>query len=236
MGDRILVVEDDPVFRSVIEDNLVCEGYRVDAVADGTAALSHCRTSTPNLIVLDLTLPDWDGFELFPLLSRKGKVPIIILSARSQKLDKIKGLGLGADDYVTKPTDLEELLARIRNVLRRSRVVPQRIRVGRLTIDFRTQQASSGRTPVRLSHHEFKVLQYLAERPNEVVSRDELLSEVWGHVDPDVTTRSVDQTIFRLRQKIEADPSEPVYIRTALGDGYSLRGAVMAGNSTAGRR
>src|SRR5262245_9297124 len=133
MTERIMVVEDDPVFRSVLADNLICEGYRVDAVADGDAALSHIRSSPPNLVILDLTLPDWDGFELVPLRHRNGRVPIIILSARGQKLDKLRGLGLGADDYVTKPTDLEELLARIRAVLRRSRTMPERLRIGRLT-------------------------------------------------------------------------------------------------------
>jgi two-component system response regulator VicR len=225
MTERILLVEDDPVFRSVIEDNLVCEGYRVDAVGNGNAALAHFRSSPPNLVILDLTLPDWDGFELFPLLHRGGKVPIIILSARGQKLDKLKGLELGADDYVTKPTDLEELLARIRAVLRRGRSVPQRLRIGRLIIDFRTQQATSGRKVVRLSHYEFKLLQYLAARRDQVVHREELLAEVWDYVDPKVTSRAVDQTIFRLRQKIEADPHQPVYIRTAHRDGYCLSGA-----------
>jgi two-component system, OmpR family, response regulator VicR len=222
MTERILVVEDDPVFRSVIEDNLVCEGYRVDAVADGDTALMHARSSVPNLVILDLTLPDWDGFDLFPLLHRGGRVPIIILSARGQKPDKIKGLGLGADDYVTKPTDLEELLARIRAVLRRGRALPDRLRVGRLIVDFRKRQATSGRKVVRLSHYEFKLLQYLAERRDQVVHREELLAEVWGYFDPTVTTRSVDQTIFRLRQKIEPDPHQPVCIRTAHRGGYSL--------------
>ena len=222
MSERILIVEDDPVFRSVIQDNLVCEGYRVEAVGDGQAALIHARTWLPNLIILDLTLPDSDGFELFPQLYRGGKVPIIILSARGQKPDKIKGLGLGADDYVTKPVDLEELLARIRAVLRRGRTVPQRLRVGRLVIDFRTQQATSGKKVVRLSHYEFKLLQYLAERRDQVVTREELLSEVWGYISPDISTRSVDQTIFRLRQKIEVDPHQPVCIRTAHRDGYCL--------------
>ena len=225
MSERILIVEDDPVFRSVIQDNLECEGYRVDAVGDGQSALTHARSWLPNLIILDLTLPDADGFALFAQLYRGGKIPIIILSARGQKPDKIKGLGLGADDYVTKPVDLEELLARIRAVLRRSRTVPQRLRVGRLMIDFRTQQATSGKKVVRLSHYEFKLLQYLAERRDQVVTREELLSEVWGYVNPDVNTRSVDQTIFRLRQKIEVDPHQPVCIRTAHRDGYCLSAA-----------
>ena len=222
MSERILIVEDDPVFRSVLEDSLVCEGYRVDAVADGNTALNRVRLSMPDLIILDLTLPDLDGFALCPQLRRGGNVPIIILSARGQKPDKIKGLGLGADDYVTKPTDLEELLARIRAVLRRARTTPNLLKVGRLLIDFRAQRATSGRKEVRLTHHEFKLLQYLAERREQVVHRDELLREVWGYLNPDGTSRSVDQTVFRLRHKIERDPHRPVFIRTAHGDGYCL--------------
>jgi DNA-binding response OmpR family regulator len=222
MPKRILIVEDDAIFRSVIEDNLVFEGYRVDAVADGKSALSHVHSSVPDLIILDLTLPDWDGLDLCPLLQRGHEVPIIILSARGQKADKIKGLGLGADDYITKPIDLEELLARIRAVLRRTRPTVDRLAVGRLQIDFRTQQATSGRAAVRLTHHEFKLLQYLAERRDQVIHREELLMEVWGYMNPKVTTRTVDQTVFRLRKKIERDPHHPVFIRTAHGDGYCL--------------
>ena len=222
MPKRILLVEDDPIFRSVIEDNLVFEGYRVDTAATGDAALAQIKTSLPDLIVLDLTLPDWDGFELCPLLRRGGKVPIIILSARGQKLDKIKGLELGADDYITKPTDLGELLARIHAVLRRARPTVDRLAIGRLVIDFSTRRATSGRSVVRLTHHEFKLLQYLAERPDQVVHREELLAEVWGYLNVKVTTRSVDQTVFRLRKKIEPDPHHPVFIQTAHGAGYCL--------------
>ena len=222
MAERILLVEDDPVFRSVLEDNLIFEGYRVDAVADGNAALTHVRSSKPDLIVLDLTLPDWDGLELCPLLHQGGKVPIIILSSRGQKQDKIKGLDLGADDYITKPTDLEELIARIRAVLRRNHVTLDRLTVGRLVVDFQTQRVTAGRKAVHLTHHEMKLLRYLAERRGDVIHREELLAEVWGYANPTVTTRSVDQTIFRLRQKIERDPHHPVFIRTAHRDGYCL--------------
>src|SRR5438046_786636 len=157
MSQRILIVEDDPIFRSVIKDNLIGEGYRVDAVADGNSALKYVRSSAPDLVVLDLTLPDWDGLDLCPLLRREGTVPIIILSARGQKLDKIKGLKLGADDYITKPTDLEELLERIRAVLRRTRPIVDHLTIGRLEIDFRTQRATSGGATVRLTFHEFKL-------------------------------------------------------------------------------
>ena len=222
MAERILLVEDDPVFRSLVEDNLLFEGYRVDAVGDGNAALNHVRASKPDLIILDLTLPDRDGLELCPLLHLGGKVPIIILSARGQKHDKIQGLDLGADDYITKPIDLEELIARIRAVLRRHHPTVDRLTIGRLVVDFRTQRVTAGRRVVNLTHHEMKLLRYLAEHRGEVIHREELLAEVWGYANPKVTTRSVDQTIFRLRQKVERDPHHPVFIRTAHRDGYCL--------------
>jgi DNA-binding response OmpR family regulator len=225
MGGRILIVEDDPIFRSVLQDNLVFEGYRVDAVADGKTALKQVRTFSPDLVVLDLTLPDCDGLALCQRLRQGGKVPIIILSARGQKVDKIKGLELGADDYVTKQPDLDELLVRIRVVLRRARASVGKLRVGLLLIDFNTLKASCGRTTVRLTHREFELLRYLAERRDKVVYRDELLREVWGYFDQSVTTRSVDQTIARLRKKIEPDPHHPEFIRTVHGDGYCLSAA-----------
>jgi DNA-binding response OmpR family regulator len=222
MSKRILIVEDDATFRSLVEDNLVFEGYRVDAVADGNAALNHLRTVVPDLIVLDLGLPDCDGLDLCRQLRRGGRIPIIILSARAQKADKIKGLELGADDYVTKPTDLEELLARISAVLRRTQPAVERLTVGRLLVDFRRRRATMGRVEIPLTHHEFKLLQYLAERPDRVVHREELLVEVWEYLDPKATTRSVDQVIYRLRQKIEPDPHHPAFIQTAHGNGYCL--------------
>ena len=224
MTARILLVEDDPIFRSVVQDNLIFEGYRVDAVGSGRAALERLRTFSPDLVVLDLTLPDCDGFDLCPQLHQGGKVPVIILSARGQKVDKIKGLELGADDYVTKQPDLDELLVRIRVVLRRARASVGKLLVGLLLIDFKTLKASHGATAVRLTHREFELLRYLAERRDKVVHRDELLREVWGYFDRTVTTRSVDQVIARLRKKIEPDPRHPEFIRTIHGDGYCLSG------------
>lgn len=223
MSERILIVEDDPIFRSVIQDNLVSEGYRVDTVADGAAALAYVRSASPDLILLDLTLPDSDGLELCPLLKQSRDVSIIILSARSQKIDKLQGLRLGADDYIVKPTDMEELIARVKVVLRRTRRRVDRLQIGRVAVDFRTQRAVSGHTTVRLTFHEFKLLEYLAQRPFQVVRREELLTEVWGYLNPNVATRSVDQTVVRLRKKLEPDPHHPLFIHTAPGVGYSLR-------------
>jgi DNA-binding response OmpR family regulator len=223
MAERILVVEDDPIFRSVVRDNLVSEGYQVDVVTSGAAALDRMRSFTPDLILLDLMLPDVDGLELCPQLRRGGKTAIVILSARGQKVDKLRGLKLGADDYITKPVDLDELLARIRVVLRRAHPTVDRMRVGRLSIDFRTQRATYGEEPVRLTNREFELLRYLAERRDRVVQRDELLREVWGYYDT-VMTRAVDQTIARLRRKIEPNPHRPEFLRTAHRDGYRLSG------------
>ena len=225
VAERILIVEDDPTLRRVLRDNLIFEGYRVEAVADGKSAISYVRASAPDLVVLDLTLPDFDGLDLCPVLRQSGKVPIIILSARGQKTDKLKGLKLGADDYITKPFDLQELLARINAVLRRSHPALERLLIGKLVIDFRTQRASCDQAPVHLTHREFELLRYLAERREKVVHREELLREVWGYMDTNVTTRSVDHAIVRLRKKIEPDPHHPEFIRTVHGDGYCLSAA-----------
>ena len=222
MATRILVVEDDPIFRCVVRDNLIFDGYQVDTVADAGTALSRARTFAPDLILLDLTLPDGDGLALCPQLRRGSKVPIIILSARGQKVEKIRGLKLGADDYITKPIDMDELLARIRAVLRRAHPTINLILVGRLLVDFPRQRATCGASPVRLTHREFELLRYLAERRDRVVHRDELLREVWGYLDGTVMTRAVDQMIARLRKKIEPDPHHPEFLRTAHRDGYCL--------------
>ena len=130
---------------------------------------------------------------------------------------------MGADDYIVKPTDMEEIIARVNAVLRRSRPRVDQLQIGSTIVDFRTQRAVCGRTTVRLTFHEFKVLEYLAQRPFQVVPREELLTEVWGYMNADVATRSVDQTVMRLRKKLEPDPHHPIYIHTAPGIGYCLR-------------
>ena len=224
MAHRILVVEDDPTLRLVLRDNLQSEGYKVDVAADGASAVKRARTAIPDLIVLDLTLPDHDGFELLPILRSLGQVPIIVLTARTQRDEKLKGLTLGADDYITKPFDPAEFLARIRAVLRRVRPTVSRIRLGSVTIDFLKKHASSGRRTIPLTHREFELLSYLADRRDVVVHRNELLRAVWGYLDSDIVTRTVDFAIARLRRKIEEDPHHPHFIRTAHGDGYCLSG------------
>jgi DNA-binding response OmpR family regulator len=222
MSGRILIVEDDNMLAKVIGDNLRFAGYEVSAAADGHDAVARLRTFQPDLVLLDLMLPDRSGFDLCGVLRQGGRTPVVILSARAQKADKLRGLKLGADDYLTKPFDLDELLARIQAVLRRSRRGVDRLVLGAVIIDFNALRAVTGKREVHLTHREFGVLRYLAERHERVVYRDELLREIWGYLDVPPTTRSVDHAIARLRKKIEPDPHRPRFIRTVHGDGYVL--------------
>jgi DNA-binding response OmpR family regulator len=224
MPYRVLVVEDDPTLGIVIQDNLESEGYQVNVSADGASAVKQAQGAAPDLIVLDLMLPDCDGLDLLPILRLRGQVPIIILTARNQQAEKLRGLHLGADDYITKPFDTEELMARIRAVLRRARPNVSRIRLGEVTIDFLNKHASHRKRTIPLTHREFELLSYLAERRDIVVHRDELLRAVWGYLDTDIMTRTVDFAIARLRRKIEMNRHHPKFIRTAHGDGYCLSG------------
>ena len=221
MNKRILVVEDDFVLAQVLRDNLTFEGFVVDWVEDGRQAVSRARSFVPDLVILDVMLPGADGFELCERLRERGRTPVVMLTAKSQKADKLRGLNLGADDYITKPFDLEEVLARVRAVLRRGRPALDRLVLGRLTIDFRTRSAHRGSTEVHLTHREFELLSYLAERPGVVVQRDELLRQLWGFQEAPLT-RSVDSAIARLRKKVETDVHAPRFIHTVHGDGYLL--------------
>jgi DNA-binding response OmpR family regulator len=221
MKQRILVIEDDAALTRILKDNLTFEGFEVQVVDDGKLAAAGAREFVPDLILLDLMLPGKTGFELCGVLRGRRQTPIIILTARNQKSDKLRGLNLGADDYITKPFDLEELIARIHAVLRRARHRSEHLQLGRLTVDFRGLQAWDGSGPVEFTHREFELLRYLAERKGNVVSRAELLREVWGYTDPP-HTRSVDHAVARLRKKIEPDARHPRFIHTVHGDGYCL--------------
>ena len=222
MQSRVLIVEDDEALARVIADNLRFAGYEVNSTGDGNEALTRLRTFQPDIVLLDLMLPNRNGFELCSVLRQGGRTPVVILSARAQKADKLRGLKLGADDYLTKPFDLDELLARIQAVLRRSRRAVDRLVLGALTVDFSALRATMGKREVHLTHREFEVLRYLAERQDRVVYRDELLREIWGFLDVPLATRSVDHAVARLRKKIEPDPHRPRFIRTVHGDGYVL--------------
>ncbi|OFW24798.1 MAG: hypothetical protein A3H97_17985 [Acidobacteria bacterium RIFCSPLOWO2_02_FULL_65_29] len=221
MKKRILVVEDDQGLARVLSDNLAFCGFEVANVGDGDDVVSRVRSFCPDLVLLDIMLPGRNGFDLCGLIRQGGRTPVIMLTARDQKADKLKGLDLGADDYMTKPFDFEELHARIRAVLRRARMMVVRLKLGKVLIDFNELRATSGRRDIHLTRREFDLLSYLAERHNAVVHRVELLREVWGFPE-EPKTRAVDYAIRRLRRKIEADPRNPRYIHTVHGDGYSL--------------
>ena len=218
---RVLVVEDDGLLAKVLTDNLTLDGFDVARAADAHAAVSLAREFVPDLIILDVMLPDRSGFEIFEALNQDGRTPVIFLTARGQTADKLRGLNLGGDDYITKPFDLQELLARVHAVLRRARTNVEQVTLGAVSIDFTTQTATHGTTPLHLTHQEVTLLRYLAARAGRVVSRSELLRAVWGYPDQP-NTRSVDYAVARLRKKIEPDPDAPRYIRTVHGNGYSL--------------
>jgi DNA-binding response OmpR family regulator len=219
---RILVVEDDASLARVLCDNLVYEGFDVTLAADGHNALKEHQRVNPDLVLLDLTLPGLDGFEVCRRLnldqSRSG---IIVLTARAQKDDKIQGLRLGADDYITKPFALDELLARIDAVLRRVHPNDDRLVLGSLLIDFNRYTAERNNEKVSFSQREIEVLRYMSVRAGKVVTREQLLRNVWGYQNIPLT-RSVDNLIARIRWKIEPDPENPRYIHTVYGDGYRL--------------
>lgn len=221
MKKRVLLVEDDPVLTRVLRDNLTFEGFDVTSVADGLQAQTVEKDLSPDLVLLDVNLPGRSGFELCEQWRRTSQVPIILLTAMGQKGDKVRGLQLGADDYVTKPFDLEELLARIHAVLRRTRGGNQRLVLGDVVIDLAARTAHRGNEEFDLTHRDFEILGYLAARPHTIVSRHELLKAVWGYPDA-AETRAVDHAIARLRKKIEDKPHKPRFIHTVHGDGYYL--------------
>ena len=221
MDKCILVVEDDAALGRVLRDTLGFEGYMVDVAGSLRVAREKLVQQSPDLALLDLMLPDGDGFELCATLRREQRAAVIVLTARSQKADKLNGLALGADDYITKPFDLEELLARIRTVLRRIPHDDGRLALGTVIVNFQTRRATRGGREFHLTHQEFAVLHYLADRTGQVVSRDELLKNVWSYADSPIT-RSVDHAIARLRKKLERDPHHPRFIHSIHGSGYCL--------------
>jgi DNA-binding response OmpR family regulator len=223
MSSRILVVEDDEGIARVITDNLIYEGFDVRWAATGRDAVRLMKEFGPDLVLLDLMLPNSvDGFELCRRITEgPHRTPVIMITARGQLDDRIRGFAVGADDYVVKPFVLDELLARVRAVLRRTGHELKRLTVGDIVIDFVARRAMTGRREITFTEREFGILRYLGERVGKTVSRDELLTVVWGYSDVP-TTRTVDQFIFQLRRKLEPDPHHPKYLRTSYGDGYLL--------------
>lgn len=220
---RILVVEDDPAILRGLADNLAFDSYDVLTAPDGESAYRLIRESPPDLIVLDLMLPNMSGFELCRRVRSEGvATPIVMLTARSEESDRILGLDLGADDYITKPFSVRELLARIRAVLRRTQsraITPDVLQVDDVVIDFKRFDARKAGRPFDMTRKEFGLLRQLVSRAGEVVTRDELLDEVWGY-DQTPTTRTVDNHVATLRAKVERDPANPVHLLTVFGVGY----------------
>jgi len=219
---RILLVEDDPLITRMVRDNLVFDGFEVSCVASGDQALSQVRSFAPDLILLDLMLPQLDGFEICKAVSQSPRrIPIIVISARDQVSDKIRVLKIGADDYVTKPFKFDELLARIQAVIRRTNAAPDEMRLGNIKINFSALHAIKDGESLVLTAREFEVLKLLWINRDNVVSREQLLRSIWGFSEAPLT-RSVDQFIARLRSKIEVDPRHPRYLHTVYGEGYQL--------------
>jgi DNA-binding response OmpR family regulator len=222
---KILIVEDEPNMRMGLRDNLEFEGYEVDIASDGEEGADKATNEKYNLILLDVMLPKISGFEICKQVRAKGiKTPIILITAKGEEIDKVLGLELGADDYVTKPFSLRELLARIKAVLRRgTNEVEQEDEavIGLLHVNFKTYSAFVGGNSVQMSHKEYEILKYLWQNKNNTVSRDNLLNDIWGY-DENPTTRTVDNFILKLRQKIEIDSNHPKIILTVHGIGYKL--------------
>ncbi|KAB2908483.1 MAG: response regulator transcription factor [Ignavibacteriales bacterium] len=222
---RILIIEDEPNMRMGLRDNLEFEGYEVDIAVDGEEGLTSALGKKFDLILLDVMLPKISGFEVCKQVRAKGvTTPIILITAKGEEIDKVLGLELGADDYVTKPFSLRELIARIKAVLRRGgaeRESEENLVIGQLSVNFRTYSASINDAEVQMSHKEYEILKFLWHNKNSTVSRDTLLNEIWGY-EENPTTRTVDNFIMRLRQKIETDPNHPKFILTVHGIGYKL--------------
>jgi len=224
---RILVIDDEPPMLLGLRDNLELEGYEVLTATDGEQGLHKALTLRPDLVILDLMLPRKSGLEVCrDLRARASSTPVIMLTARSQETDKVLGLELGADDYITKPFSIAELLARVRAVMRRvsgAGAPPDRVQIGDLEVNFQGHQARRGETRVVLTSREFDLLRYLVARKGEVVTRDQILSDVWGYEETP-TTRTIDNFIAKLRQKIEHAPHQPEHLITVHGIGYKFVG------------
>ena len=224
-GKKVLVVDDDVKTVELVRLYLDRDGYQVLTAYDGVEALRLARENRPDLIVLDLMLPDIDGLEVCRTLRHESDVPVIMLTARTTDQDKLTGLDLGADDYVTKPFSPKELAARVRAVLRRlpGERGPEEIKSGELSMDFMKHEAWLAGRPLNLTSVEFKLLGILAKEPGRVFSRASLIEEALGY-DFEGFDRTIDVHILNLRRKLEPDPSHPKYIKTIYGVGYKFVG------------
>jgi len=223
--ERILIIEDETPMRTALADLLAAEGYRTLTAVDGASGLQRALSEKPDLILLDVMMPKLDGFTVCAELRRLANdVPVVMLTAKGQIEDRVNGLDVGADDYVVKPFSSEELLARVRALLRRVERKSKsltRLKLGEIEIDLARQTATRSRKPVHLTAKEFSMLRLLAEAEGEPVSRERFLDVVWGY-GAFPTTRTVDNHIASLRGKLEKNPDEPRWIKTVHGVGYKL--------------
>ncbi len=227
MKSKILIVEDEPAMVAGLRDNFEYEGYEVISADDGVTGLERALTDSPDLVVLDVMMPRMSGLDVCKQLkAKRPAVPIIMLTARGQEIDKVVGLELGADDYVTKPFSIRELMARVKAVLRRSSTsapAPDIYRFSDVEVNIRSNEVRRNGELVDLSSKEFALLEYFIAHPVETLSRDRLLDAVWGYENYP-NTRTVDTHIVHLRQKLEPNPEEPRFILTVHGSGYKFVG------------
>ncbi len=230
---KILIVEDEEAIRLGLADLLEIEGFDVDAAVDGEEAMEKVRNFQPHLVILDLMLPKASGYDVTRFIRKSyPQTFILMLTAKNEEINKIQGLEIGADDYVTKPFSVFELMARVKSMLRRAAhdappaappASADTLEFADVRIDFRKYEASRGGRPMDLSAKEFQILKYLSARKGEVVTREDLLQAIWGYSPENMpTTRTVDNQIVKLRQKIEADTENPVYIKSVRGVGYKF--------------
>ena len=224
---RILIVEDEPSMVAGLRDNFEFEGYEVVTAGDGEAGLERALADSPDIVILDVMMPKLSGLDVCrQLKGKRPALPIILLTARGQEVDKVVGLELGADDYVTKPFSIRELLARVKAVLRRAKVLPvdqERFAFENIEVNLRRHEVRRSGEAIPFSTKEFELLKCFLSHPGEALSRDRLLDEVWGY-DNYPTTRTVDAHMLRLRQKLEPNPEEPRFFLTVHGVGYKFVG------------
>jgi DNA-binding response OmpR family regulator len=225
---KILIVEDELNMIKGLKDNLEFEGFETDTAMDGISGLEKVLKNKYDLIILDVMLPGISGFDICKTARKEGVItPIILLTAKGEEIDKVLGLELGADDYITKPFSLRELLARIKAILRRApdgkEVVaePEFVSIGNIKVNFKNYVAFKGKSEIKMSYKEFEILHYMYINAGKIIQRDDLMSDVWS-IDYEVTTRTIDNFILKLRQKIEADPNNPKIILTVHGVGYKM--------------
>ena len=228
MARTILVVEDEPTLRETLADALEADGFRVVTAADGREALAQFRGERPDLVILDIMLPELSGIEVTRIIRAESGVPIVMLTAKDSELDKVVGLELGADDYVTKPFSLRELTARIRSLFRRAEATatagagPTIVDLGQVQADLAGHRLLRDGQALPVKPKAFELLAFLIRNPGQVFTRDQLLEKVWGY-DYAGETRTVDVHVHWLRSQIEDDPGQPVFIHTVRGVGYVFR-------------